>query len=128
MKLHLFFSHRLTDVQEKDAFHSLGVSEICYLPPDLQKQWSRIPPELEKLIDILPSFRRYIQEQTEKGDYLLIQGDFGMTYQIVRLALETNRVPVYATTRRESTEVKEVDGKVSKTLTFQHIRFRIYGH
>lgn len=126
LTLHLLFSHRLTPTQEADAHASLGVAQIRYLPEHLQTHWSQLDPEPETLDDQAAPFEAYLREQTAPGDYVLIQGDFGMAHRMVLYAQELGRIPVYATTRRESVEVPQEDGSIKKTLTFKHVRFRRY--
>jgi hypothetical protein len=126
MTFHLLFSHRLTPEQEADARASLGATELRYLPEALQAQWSQLDPEPESLDAQAQPFEAYLSEATNPGDYLLIQGDFGMTHRLVLRAQALGRIPVYATTRRESQEITAPDGSIKKTLTFKHVRFRRY--
>jgi hypothetical protein len=43
---------------------------------------------------------------------VLIEGDFGACYLMVRFALEKGLVPLYSTTRREAEERYDADGSV----------------
>ncbi len=124
--LHLFFSHKLTPEQTQDARASLGATDLHYLPPELQQQWSQLDPEPESLDDQAAPFEAYLREETAPGDFVLIQGDFGMAHRMVLYAQARGRIPVYATTRRESVELPQEDGSIKKTLTFKHVRFRRY--
>ncbi|MEA3280185.1 MAG: CRISPR-associated protein Csx20, partial [Thermodesulfobacteriota bacterium] len=60
-------------------------------------------------------------------DYVLIQGDFGACYIMVRFAFEKGFVPVYSTTRREAVEKQQSDGAVKLVHQFKHQVFRKYG-
>ncbi len=122
-KMFLLFSHRLTTLQEEDAKKSLKVEEFVYLPPVLQDLWSNIPPDTEDLDNYLKPIFNYLKENIQKGDYALVQGDFGATCKVASFVKELNGVAVYATTKRNSIE-KNVDGKIVKTSTFEHVRFR----
>ena len=124
MKMYLLFSHKLTDEQIKDAKNSLGIGEFIYLPKSLQNVWSNIPAELETLDEILIHIKNFLNK-AKKGDYVLVQGDFGAVYQMVNFAKSLGLIPIYATTKRESVELK-IDNKVVKKSIFRHIRFREY--
>lgn len=125
-KMILLFSHKLTEEQMDDAKNKLQCNEFIYLPQELQKCWSDVDPEddisyNENLIKI----KDYILNISDLYDYILIQGEFGYTYNIVNFALNNNFIPIYSTTKRESTE-EIIDGKVKKTLNFKHVKFRKY--
>lgn len=123
--LHLLFSHELSQAQEVGAHLSLNVGDIRHLPEDLQTQWSQIDPEPETLDAQIGPFLKWL-EHAALGDYVLIQGEFGMTHRMVLWAKHLGLIPVYATTHRHSVEVPQADGSIKKTLTFKHVRFRRY--
>ena len=123
MKMYLLFSHKLTDAQIEDA-KKLGVDKFIYLPEDLQRKFSNIPPELESVKEYAKDFERFL-ENAKSGDYVLIQGDFGLTCHMVNFSKSKGLIPVYATTKRISKEIKK-DGKVVKISEFKHIKFRRY--
>ncbi len=123
----LFFNHRFTPAQEAAAREELGVCRFVPLPPELQKQWSQIPPNLPVLSDYLAPLRHWLASHATPGDYVLIQGDFGATYLMVQFALQHNLIPLYATTRREALEEHQTDGSVKMVHRFRHEIFRKYG-
>jgi hypothetical protein len=123
----LLFNHRLTAEQAEDARCSLGVRQFIELPEDLRKLWQQVPASLGRIKEYLEPLARWLQETSTSGDYVLIQGDFGATYLTIRLALELNLVPVYATTTREAVETVLADGTIQKTQRFRHVMFRRYG-
>jgi hypothetical protein len=123
MKMYLLFSHKLTDEQIEDA-KKLGVDEFVYLPDDLQRKFSNVPPELESIKEYAKDLEKFL-ENAKRGDYVLIQGDFGLTCRLVSFSKNKGLIPVYATTKRISKEIKK-DGKVVKISEFMHIRFRRY--
>ncbi len=125
MKLLLFFSHRLTDAQKEDAQKSLGVEEFVYLPSELQQLFSNVPPQLESLDKYVRPFAEYLLEVAKPGDYVLIQGDFGLVYRLVEISKVLGLIPVYATTRRVALERQEGERSI-KLSAFEHIRFRRY--
>lgn len=125
-KLFLLFSHTLNDEQAADARKTLGVTECVALPPDLQAIWSDVPPDVEYIADHLQPVLHWLMQRAQPGDFLLIQGDFGAVYLVVKWALQRRLIPVYATTRREVVETTLPDGSIQKQSRFQHVRFRRY--
>lgn len=125
-KMFLIFSHELTDFQKEDARANLGVNEFINLPDNLKIQWSDISPYEGSLIFHLQNLINWLMTNARKGDYVLIQGDFGATFLIVDFCLKNDLIPVYSTTKREIiTEVKN-DENVKVTRLFTHVRFRKY--
>ena len=124
-QLFLIFSHKLTQKQIEDAKASLGVEKFVSLPQDLQKLWSNIPPELENLEEYLTPLKEYIKANANRGDYALIQGDFGGCYTMVNFVKSQGLIALHSTTKRDAIE-KEIDGKIVKTSHFEHIIFRKY--
>ncbi len=125
--LFLLFNHNITPLQEKDAYESLGVGRIEELPEDLLKLWRRIPPDIDGIEGVLAPIRDWFSAHGKKGDFILIQGDFGACYLMVRFAFQKGYVPVYSTTEREAVETHGADGSVTLTHRFQHRIFRRYG-
>lgn len=126
-KLFLLFNHSFTRLQEHDARASLGVGRIIVLPPELQALWSNIPPELESLESYLQPIKAWLAYSAKPGDFVLIQGDFGACYNLVRFAFARALVPIYSTTARKATESLGPDGSVKVTHEFMHVKFRRYG-
>jgi hypothetical protein len=125
--LFLVFNHRCTPAQEADARASLGVSELVGLPAPLQELWSRIPPDLEELSPYLQPLRNWLGKHATKGDFVLVQGDFGACWLMVGFALERGLIPVYSTTTRQAAEEHLPDGTVRLIHHFEHHMFRRYG-
>lgn len=125
-KMFLVFSHQLTDFQKEDARLNLGVNEFIYLPDNLKIQWSDISPYDDSLTFYLQDLINWLKINARKGDYVLVQGDFGATFLIVDFCLKNDLIPVYSTTKREIiSEIKNGENiKVSRLFT--HVRFRKY--
>lgn len=124
-KMFLLFSHNLSEIQLNDAKSNLEVSEVVSLPNKLQDIWSNIPADIENLREYLLSIRNFLAENSQYGDVVLIQGDFGAVYQMVNFSKDLGLIPAYATTSREIEEFEE-NGKTIKKSIFEHIRFRGY--
>jgi len=123
----LLFNHTPTAAQDEDARRSLGVEEIIHLPEFLRSVWNSVPPDAEKIYGYLEPIRSWVLEASRSGDYLLIQGDFGASYLMVKFAFEQGLIPVYSTTERDAVEEITEDGAVRLSHRFRHVRFRRYG-
>lgn len=121
----LLFSHQLNDSQRKDAL-KMGVEAFRALPSDLQAIWSNVGPRSESILPTGESIWAWLREEATPGDYVLVQGEFGLAYATIRRAFALNLIPVYATTKRESVDQPQEDGSVKRVLTFKHVRFRKY--
>ena len=126
-KLICLLNHTLTSEQIQDAFNDLEISSILYAPSPIKELWSNIPTGSKPLSDFLNPIILWLKSIAEKGDYLLVQGDFGATYLIVRFAITNCLIPVYSTTERVAKEEVLADGSVKLNHIFQHRGFRIYG-
>ena len=125
MKMFLFFSHKLTNEQIKDAKKNLGIDEFIYLPDDLQKRFSNVPPEIDDIKEYSLDFMEFLDKNAKKNDFVLIQGDFGVVFWLVEYCRDNNLKAVYSTTKRVVKE-NNIDGKIVKISEFQHIKFRFY--
>ncbi len=127
MNLIVLFNHTLTPAQEADARSGLGVARIIEPPTEIRRLWAQVPPEPDDLAEYLAPVREWLDATAAAGDFVLVQGEFGATFLLVRFCLESGFVPVYSTTRREAQEERLPDGSVAVHHVFSHVRFRIYG-
>ena len=125
--LFLLFNHKLTPIQERDAFVSLAVKQIKNPPPDLQAMWSQIPPDLPGIEGYLRPIKEWLKGASKQGDYVLIQGDFGACFIMVNFAFSLGLIPVYSTTERVAVERQGDNGTVKLIHQFKHHIFRRYG-
>jgi hypothetical protein len=126
-KLFLLFNHTFTLSQQENAHRELGVECILEPPLELRRRWASIPPEAPSLQTWLQPLCQWLADHCQSGDFVLIQGDFGACYLLVRFALEHDLIPIYATTERHAREEHLADGRVRLEHTFDHVRFRLYG-
>ena len=118
----ILMSHAMTQQQSADARDTLHVDNFEVIP---SKVWSQIPAEFESIEECLVDIKIYLRKKASKEDYLLVQGDYGATFNMVQFAKENGLVPVYATSIRKAYEVVEGE-KVTTVREFQHVRFRKY--
>ena len=120
----LVFSHQLTENQEKELIEEYEVKEIENLPEELQNMWSNvlIEKDYEKNLE---KIKEFIKKNFNEGDIILIQGNWGYTYNLVKWSIENGLVPVYSYTKRNVEEVK--DGETVKKISyFKHVKFIKY--
>lgn len=125
--LFLIFNHQFTATQEKDARVSLGVEKIVEMPDEIRELWGNLPPERPDLKGYLEPVRAWLIRNARVGDLVLIQGDFGACYLMVRFACGIGVEAIYSTTSRVAVEEHQPDGSVRMTHHFRHVRFRRYG-
>jgi len=125
-KLFLLFNHEVTDEQIKDAKESLGVDEFVALPDKMQNIWSNTSPFGDLPVSELNEIISWLNSNAQKGDYVLVQGDFGATFYVVDFCLKNGLTPIYATTERISVDKKDIGGKIIKRSIFKHVTFRKY--
>lgn len=120
MNIVLLFSHTLTDPQLKELTTDFMCENIIYMPQDIKSIWQNITDSTSSDI-----FEQFLLENLKENDYVLIQGDWGMTYKMINFAKAHKFIPIFSRTTRN---VKEyTDGaKVLKTSIFEHIGFRKY--
>ena len=125
-KMLLVFNHNLAQDQMEDAEVSLGVENFVAMPAVLKKTWGQIPAETQDIKEVVAPIKKWIKSTVDKGDVILIQGDFGATYLLVSYALDLDLIPVYATTRRSAEEIPQADGTMKMIHVFKHVQFRRY--
>lgn len=124
-KLILLFSHNLLEEQRKAAKKELYEKiEIIELPKDLREIWSNIDP-LDEERKKIEEIKKYILSTAKIGDYVLVQGEWGYTYKMVKFLKENNYIPIYSSTQRDSEE-KYKNGKIEKISRFKHVKYKKY--
>lgn len=115
-------NHTLTSEQEEDARKNLNVDKFINIADTM---WSDIDPSEKSIIKFVEVYKDKLKKQAKAGDVLLVQGDFGATYNMIRFAKNMGLIAVYATTNRIVSEQVE-NGKVVIKREFKHARFREY--
>lgn len=120
----LLFSHQLTENQEKELVENFKVKKIVSLSSELQEMWSNVSIK-ENYKENLEKIKKYIEENFNKNDVMLVQGNWGYTYNIVKWSIEKKLVPVYSYTERNVEEIKDGEN-VKKISYFKHVKFIEY--
>lgn len=118
----ILISHAITEHQKQDAVEHLDVVTFKVLPTDI---WSQIPAEYDRVDSSLLQLKAQLVTESKKGDILLVQGDYGATFNMVQFSKEIGIIPIYATSKRKAYEVVEGE-KVTTVREFEHVRFRKY--
>ena len=120
----LLFSHQLTENQEKELIENFKVKKIVSLSSELQEMWSNVSIK-ENYKENLEKIKKYIEENFNENDVMLVQGNWGYTYNIVKWSIEKRLVPVYSYTERNVEEIKDGEN-VKKISYFKHVKFIEY--
>ena len=114
----LLFSHQLTENQAKELIEDFGVKKIVSLASELQEMWSNVSIK-ENYMENLEKIKKYIENNFNKDDVMLIQGNWGYTYNLVKWSIENDLIPVYSYTERNVEEIKDGEN-VKKIRYFKH--------
>lgn len=120
----LLFSHQLTENQEKELVQNFKVKKIVSLSSELQEMWSNVSIK-KNYKENLEKIKKYIEENFNENDVMLVQGNWGYTYNIVKWSIEKKLFPVYSYTERNVEEIKDGEN-VKKISYFKHVKFIEY--
>lgn len=118
----VLISHNLTEEQKDQALRVFGVENIVNIADDA---WSSINPSDENILDALSVYKKELMLEAKAGDILLVQGDFGATYNMINFAKNIGLKTIYATTKRVVQELI-IDRKSVTRREFKHEKFREY--
>jgi len=125
-QLFLLFSHDLTVEQKTEAENTLQIKKIIKLPKDLQQIWSTVIPYGELDIEVLKEITGWIEENSDKDDFVLVQGEYGATFYLVDFCFKNSLIPIYASSKRVYKETKNENGTIKREHIFDHVNFRRY--
>ena len=122
-KVFVLFSHNLVEDQIVELKTTYKVTDIVRLPLELQNLWGNIPPEPKDLVAIIAPIKKWLGTEASVNDFALVQGDFGVTFNIINWCLEQDFIPIYATSKRVHKEEYLPDGsiKISKNFTIHDL-------
>ena len=100
------------------------VKKIVSLSSELQEMWSNVSIK-KNYKENLEKIKKYIEENFNENDVMLVQGNWGYTYNIVKWSIEKKLVPVYSYTERNVEEIKDGEN-VKKISYFKHVKFIEY--
>ena len=101
-----------------------GAEKVEKLPEDLQRIWSNVSIKKD-YEENLEKIKEYIEKKFNTNDIMVIQGNWGYTYSLVKWSIEKGFIPVYSYTERNVEEIKEGEN-IKKISYFKHIKFVEY--
>lgn len=125
-KMFLLFSHKLLESQKKEAMLRFNVDEFIKLPDRLQNSWSDVPPQGDILKGYLDEIINFINLNKSERNYALVEGEYGVTYAMVRWCIKNGIIPIYAAAKRVYKSVCNNDGSIREMHIFRHVAFRLY--
>lgn len=93
-KVLLLFSHQLTENQAKELMEDFEVKKILNLPTELQEMWSNVSIK-ENYMENLEKIKKYIENNFSKDDVILVQGNWGYTYNLVKWSIDNDLIPSF---------------------------------
>ncbi len=73
----------------------MGAKKIYNLPLELQSIWSQVPTDKDLIFnDYLEDIKKFLMDNLNSGDFVLVQGDFGATYQMVNFCKLKGFIPL----------------------------------
>lgn len=124
-KLIVLMSHDMTNLQRKDAYNTFDIETIVEAETNIKEIWGNINPISSLDLTRLDIIINWITEISQKGDYILVQGEFGATFYMVDFCFKNDLIPVYAISKRHV--VEDRDGEIITTnRIFSHEIFREY--
>lgn len=126
IKMFMLFSHRLTSDQANDAKENFKIDEFIYLPGNLQGKWSNVPPNGELPDAYLDDIKKFLFQNKSDKNYVLVEGEYGLTHSMVNWCFKNGFIPVYSTTTRNSIMEGDKDGNIVNKHIFRHVQFRLY--
>ncbi len=123
-KTFCLLNHPLTQNQLCELKEKFNSTQVIYPEEKIAKLWSQIPPENFDC-GIINDVILWLKENSDSGDYFIVQGEFGSTFMLVDFALKSGLVPLYATTRRVAKESREGES-VYREYIFEHVCFKKY--
>ncbi|QXP70765.1 hypothetical protein H0I29_01320 [Polaribacter sp. R2A056_3_33] len=125
-KVFVLFSHNLLEDQVIELKSTYKVTDIVRLPLELQNLWGNIPPEPKDILEIIEPIKKWLKAEASVNDLVIVQGDFGVTFNIINWCLEQDFIPIYATSKRVHKEEYLPDGTIKISKNFKHVQFRKY--
>jgi hypothetical protein len=96
------------------------------MPINLALAWADIDPHGELNLSFASSVVAWVRAVAPVGSPVVVQGEAGMTFEVVNRLIVAGYVPVYATSERKVIETVLPDGSTETRRIFEHVQFRAY--
>lgn len=124
-KLIVLMSHDMTELQISDAYKTFNIEKIIEADKNIKEIWANINPVSSLDLIKLDTVINWIEEVSDKYDYILVQGEFGATFYIVDYCFKNDLIPIYATSKRKVEEYRNGEEIITNRV-FLHQGFRNY--
>lgn len=125
MKMVVLMNHEMSEEQTGVAVNELKVDCFITMPPFIAAIWGNVDPEADFDKLEVEKVVKWLGETTVRRDYVLVQGDYGLTFAVVDWCLVNGRKAVYATTRRVAKESCN-EGVTIVQREFRFVKYRKY--
>lgn len=122
----ILLSHQPMPEQLAQLEKEWSVGRIVPLPDEFRPLWTSVQPDGPFPNEAFAPLLAWLEQSTAESDLVWVQGEFGATFLVASWCIAHRRIPVYATTRRESEDHVQPDGSVIRRQVFRHVRFREY--
>lgn len=96
----LIFKAVIDDAEKKELIKKFKIKKIKKLTPKIEKEWKKLKNDNNKERNI-KKFKKIIEENIESRDVLLINGEIGITFEIVSWVKETGIIAIYGFKKEE---------------------------
>jgi hypothetical protein len=125
VRMAVLLNHQLTGEQKENACKDLNIDEFVLMPKEIADIWSNSDPSDCSVLAYIKKVIGWLEESTSLGDYVIVQGDYGLTFAVVDWCLDNGRKAVYATTERIAKESRD-ENIIKVQREFRFVRFREY--
>src|SRR5690606_17119635 len=123
----IIMNHKPSQEQIKGLEEQFGIKEVLELPGNLRPIWAQIPAEGETFPeDHVAPILSWISKNAAVSDYIWIQGEPAACVFLRNYCARRKLNAILATSRRESIDVANADGSITKKSVFRHVTFRYY--
>jgi hypothetical protein len=89
MKMAVLMNHTMNNEQILQAKTELGVDSFVLPPQIVAEKWSDADPCADLTHLGIEIIIEWLSQETGKGDYALVQGDYGLTFAVVDWCCKT---------------------------------------
>ena len=104
----LIFKDSLDEEQKKELITKFKISKISKLTIEVAKEWQNLKSDKNKETNI-KRFKEIIEKNIDFGDVLLINGEIGITFEIVNWAKEKGIIVIYEVLKEPNDSSSKVE-------------------
>ena len=104
----LIFKDSLDEEQKKELITKFKISKISKLTIEVAKEWQNLKSDKNKETNI-KRFKEIIEKNIDFGDVLLINGEVGITFELVNWAKEKGIIVIYEVLKEPNDSSSKVE-------------------